>query len=43
MTYEIVYGIAVVVLSIWAALFARQRRPAYLVVRRHRPDGTRAR
>ncbi len=43
MTYEIVYGIAVVVLSVGAAVLARQRRPVYLVVRRHRPDGSRVR
>ena len=38
MTQVITYGIAAIVVSIGAALLARSRRAAYVVVRQARPE-----
>ena len=38
MTQFIVYGVVILVASIGAAVFVRQRRPAYAVVRRERHE-----
>ena len=43
MTQMFVYGIAALVVSVGAALFARQRRVAYAVVRPARPRRSRVR
>ena len=43
MTQMFVYGIAAIVVSVGAALFARQRRAAYAVVRPARPRRSRVR
>ena len=43
MTEMFAYGIAAIVMSIGTALFARQRRPAYAVVRSARPARSRVR
>lgn len=41
MTQMMAYGIAAMVVSIGAALFVRQRRAAYVVVRPARPERSR--
>ncbi len=43
MAQFMVYGVMILVASIGAALFVRQRRPAYVVVRRDRQERQRGR
>jgi len=38
MTQFMVYGVVILVASIGAAVFVRQRRPAYAVVRREKQE-----
>ncbi len=38
MTQLLVYGVVILVASIGAAVFVRQRRPAYAVARRERQE-----